>query len=249
MRKVMIIQHVECEPLGSFSLASERSSSSAQNHGEQEVASFEYIRPYEGDPVPASLAGRDALIILGGPMAVYDAKNTPHLEEEIALIGKAIAGDVPTLGICLGTQLIAAAAGARVHAGPVKEIGWSSVELTEEATADQLFSGFPSTLPVFQLHGDTFELPPGAVRLAYGPVYENQAFRIGRHVYGLQFHMEVTEELARLWVKEYADYLADAGVDASAIIEKSPKYLEAMAASAHRLIDRFLKLESSDQDQ
>ncbi|MHB8160127.1 MAG: type 1 glutamine amidotransferase [Thermoleophilia bacterium] len=241
MRKVMVIQHIECEPLGSFSLAGEGSDQHGQSCRASGVTSFDYVRPYAGEAVPKSLDGWDALIILGGPMAVYETESKPYLNDELTLIGKAVAADVPTLGICLGSQLIAAAAGARVYAGPVKELGWNSVELTAAAAADALFSGFPSTLPVFQLHGDTFDLPSGAVRLASSSNYENQAFRLGKHVYGLQFHVEVTADLVHVWVNEYRNYLENGGIDGDIVLANLTQKSEALLPVARQLIERFLE--------
>ncbi|MFA6001197.1 MAG: gamma-glutamyl-gamma-aminobutyrate hydrolase family protein [Thermoleophilia bacterium] len=242
MQKILVIQHIDCEPLSSFSLAGKQATDTGRSRESALRANFDHIRAYRGDDVPASLDGWDALIILGGPMAVYDMQEIPYLRDELKLIEKALTADVPTLGICLGAQLIAAAAGARVYAGPVKEIGWSTVELTKAAATDVLFSTLPATFPVFQLHGDTFDLPSGATRLATDPVYENQAFRIGSRVYGLQFHVEVTEELVRLWVREYEDYLGSAGVKGQTILDGLPDYADTLLTLSHRLIGRFLEL-------
>jgi len=238
----MVIQHIQCEPLGSFAIGGEVVGAANQEQWASDRARFEYVRPYEGDVLPDSLDDWDALIILGGPMAVYEAESEPCLKDELTLIKTAMAEDIPTLGVCLGSQLIAAAAGARVYAGPVKELGWNSVELTEAANTDALFSGFPSTLPVFQLHGDTFDLPPGATLLASSPAYVNQAFRIGNHVYGLQFHIEVTDELARSWAYEYKDYLDSAGFDRQTILDALPGKSDELILLSYQLIGRFLEL-------
>lgn len=228
MTRVMVIQHIACEPLGEFALAGD--------------ADFFYIRPYAGDAIPDSLTGCDALIVLGGPMAVYDQAEAPYLARELNLLSAAIAADFPVLGICLGSQLIAAAAGARVYPGPVRETGWGQVELTEEAGSDALMAGLPDPLPVFQLHGDTFDLPAGAARLATGRNYENQAFRLGSRVYGLQFHIEVNEALARDWAAEYAAYIAESGTDAAEILAGPPAGYESFQAPARLIIQRFLAL-------
>ncbi len=197
--RVLAIQHIDCEPLGSLE-------SLLSGMG----ATIEYIRPYSDEPLPGRLSEWDAAVILGGPMAVYD-DNVSWMAGELELVAAAIGADMPLLGICLGSQIVAAAAGARVYAGTEREIGWSNVELYADAEADPLFSRLPRQLPVFQLHGDSFDLPDGAVRLAGSPAYENQAFRIGRNVYGLQFHVELTPDLARTWARVYQDYMAGAG--------------------------------------
>ncbi|MCL4473205.1 MAG: type 1 glutamine amidotransferase [Actinobacteria bacterium] len=227
MSKVMVIQNVGCEPLGRFSEAD---------------AEFVYIRPFLGEPLPQNLDGWDALVVLGGPMAAYESGRSAFLGEEIALLGEAIAEDFPVLGVCLGSQLIAKAAGARVYAGPVRELGWGSVQLTEAAETDALFSGLPRELPVFQLHGDTFDLPRDAVRLAENSTYANQAFRIGGKVYGVQFHVEVVPGLAKSWVDEYADYLKTGGASGEEILRELDEKDKALRPVANTLIGRFLKL-------
>ena len=242
MRKVLVIQHIDCEPLGSFLLAGEPVTGAGKRQKSSTRAMFEYVRPYKGDNVPESLDSWDALIILGGPMAVYDADSIPRLKEELALIGKALAADVPTLGICLGAQLIAAAAGARVYAGPLKEIGWSTVALTKAAASDKLFSALPATLTVFQLHGDTFDLPNGAVRLAANDLYANQAFRLGNNIYGLQFHVEVTGGMVKEWSGYYSDHISEARISPDSLLEDLPQRSESLRRVASRIITRFLQL-------
>lgn len=205
--RVLAIQHIDCEPLGSLE-------SVLSGMG----AVIEYVRPHAGEPLPARLAAWDAAVILGGPMAVY-ADDVPFMDRELELVAGAIRDELPLLGICLGSQIIAAAAGARVFAGTEREIGWSEVQLSAAAEADPLLAGLPRQLSVFQLHGDSFELPEGALHLAGSPAYENQAFRIGANAYGLQFHVEVTPELARTWADEYRDYMAAAGSDRDLILD------------------------------
>lgn len=223
----MVLQNVDCEPLGRFSEAD---------------AKFIYVRPYTGEPVPQTLDGWDAMIVLGGPMAVYEAGEISFLEDELELLRKAIALDFPTLGICLGSQLIARAGGGNVYAGPVKEIGWGTVQLTAATAEDALFTGLPAEVPVFQLHGDTFDLPEGAVRLAGSSAYPNQAFRLGNHVYGVQFHVEVTSGLVEDWVSVYGDYLAASGIRRETVLASMMEKSEDMKPLAALIIQRFLEL-------
>lgn len=225
-----MIQHIGCEPLGLF--AEEAAS----------LAEFTYVRPYRSDPVPDSLAEWDGLIILGGPMAVYESYESLYLNDEISLIAGAIKEDFPMLGICLGSQLIAAAGGAAVYPGPQREAGWGEVVLTEAAGKDPLFAGLPSPLPVFQLHGDTFDLPAGAVRLATNDLYANQAFRLGNNIYGLQFHVEVTSGLVKEWAGFYSDYISGAGITPASLLENLTPRSESLLRVASRIITRFLGL-------
>lgn len=140
------------------------------------------------------------LVILGGPMNCDETARYPHLAIEVAAIRTAIERGMPVLGICLGAQLIARALGARVVPNEVKEIGWYDLTPTAEGMHDSLFRHFAATEKIFQWHGDTFEIPHGAVHLASSPTCRNQSFRFGDNVYGLQFHLEVDEALITRWL-------------------------------------------------
>jgi GMP synthase-like glutamine amidotransferase len=156
---------------------------------------------FAGQALPADCQGFEALVSLGGPMNVYEEDAHPWLEHEDRLIKDALARGCPMLGICLGAQLIAKAAGAAVGKAPVPEVGWRRVGLTPAGQADPLFAGLGSELKVLQWHEDTFALPPGARLLASGDRVPHQAFGLGR-AYGLQFHLEATPEMARAWFSE-----------------------------------------------
>jgi GMP synthase (glutamine-hydrolysing) len=131
------------------------------------------------------------------------------LTDEKRLIADAVRSGLPFWGVCLGVQLLAASLGARVYPGPAPEVGVLPVLLTDEALADPVFAGTPRELLSLQWHGDTFDLPDGATRLAGSPAYPNQAFRVGADAYGVQFHLEVSPALAREWadVPAYAESL------------------------------------------
>lgn len=166
------------------------------------------IEAGRGSPLPTSLAGVSAVLSLGGPMNVYEETKYPFLADEDKLIKKVLAGKIPFLGVCLGAQLLAKAAGGRVYPAPRKEIGWEKVALAAAAAADPVFAGSPPILDVFQWHGDTFDLPPGGTLLAGGKIVANQAFKVGA-AYGFQFHVEINEPLIRAWFKsEAAEYSA-----------------------------------------
>lgn len=143
------------------------------------------------------------LVILGGPMNVYEEDRYPFLKNEDLFIKEAIQRGKSVLGICLGAQLIAKALGAKVFKAPLKEIGWYDVSLTEDGSKDSLFSHLPKTLSVFQWHEDTFEMPNAGKLIATSTSVPHQAFKYGENAYGLQFHLEVTEKMIREWMESY----------------------------------------------
>ena len=132
-------------------------------------------------------------------MSVNDESEHPWLVAEKRLIREAVQAGVGYWGACLGVQLLASSLGARVYAGPQPEVGVLAVTLTDEGASDPVFAGLPRELATLQWHGDTFDLPEGAVLLAESPAYPHQAFRYGRAAYGVQFHVEVTGDMAREW--------------------------------------------------
>ena len=170
---------------------------------------------HRGDPVPAQLARGDLLVVMGGPMGVGERDRPEHsfLRDEIELLRSCIAADAPVLGICLGAQLLAHAAGARVH--PMTggadgsgryEVGWAPVRFHLDGDDDAL-SGLPAEAPVLHWHGDTFELPAGAQLLASTAICRNQGFRLGRRIFGLQFHCEVEREHVEAFLRGDADFV------------------------------------------
>lgn len=165
----------------------------------------------DGDSIPTKL-DYDAIIILGGPMNVYEEDKYPFLKDEDKLIKEAIKKEMPTLGICLGAQLIAKAGGAKVTKNIVKqahqkEIGWYKVNLTDAGKKDSVFKGIGDSFDVFQWHGDTFGIPEKGTLLATAELCTNQALRVGKNIYGLQFHMEVTEDMIYEWIDTYDEEL------------------------------------------
>lgn len=145
------------------------------------------------------------IIILGGPMNVYEEDRYPFLKDEDLFIKEAIQRGKFVLGICLGAQLIAKALGARVIKSPAREIGWYDVSLTRIGAVDPLFSPLPKTFSVFEWHEDTFDIPHNATLIATSSLVPYQAFRYGDNAYGLQFHLEVTGEMIREWIETYEE--------------------------------------------
>ncbi len=153
----------------------------------------------------------DALIVMGGPMGVYEIDKYTFLSSEVKLIAEMVRRGRPVLGVCLGAQLLAGALGAKVFTGPSPEIGFGSVELTGDAWRDPVFAAVPHTLPVFHWHGDTYDLPNGALLLARNANYDHQAFRFGRNAYGLQFHVELDSNTWNEWESHLPEHaVADA---------------------------------------
>lgn len=140
------------------------------------------------------------VIILGGPMNVDEESQYPFLKEEKEFIGNLLHKDIPLLGICLGAQLIAQVAGGRVFRAAEKEIGWYPIRLTGEGEQDSLFQGLPKLFEIFQLHEDTFEIPPKGKRLVTSDGCHNQGFKVGKRGYGIQFHLEADSEMISNWL-------------------------------------------------
>ena len=158
-----------------------------------------------GARLPDSLHGYDAMVILGGSMGAYEEERFPYLAVVQELIRQALLHEIPTLGICLGAQLIARALGAAVFPNHVQEIGWYPLRLTENGLKEGLFRGLPQDFDVFQWHADTFDLPAGARLLATGETCLNQAFVAGKHMWALQFHPEVNPHMIEQWTTDMPD--------------------------------------------
>jgi len=194
---IHIIQHVEFEGPGHIGTWIRE-----RRHG----CSFSHL--YRGEALPA-VDSFDRLVVMGGPMNIYEHDRYPWLAAEKEFIGRAVAAGKTVLGICLGAQLIADVLGARVYAGPEKEIGWFPVTLTPEGREAGLFGEVPERFTVFHWHGDTFSLPAGAVRLAASAGCENQAFLYRDRVLGLQFHLESTPESVAAITNQCADEVVE----------------------------------------
>jgi GMP synthase-like glutamine amidotransferase len=158
---------------------------------------FDYCDLYRPGEVLPDEKEYDGLVFMGGPMSAND--ELPFLVEEMRLIERAAARGTPMLGICLGSQMIAKALGGRVYRNAEKEIGWFDIHLTEEGRHDPVLGGLAPSENVFHWHGDTFDLPQESLLLAYSQRTARQAFRIGRAIYGLQFHLEVTPAMIVDW--------------------------------------------------
>ncbi|MCX6908765.1 MAG: type 1 glutamine amidotransferase [Verrucomicrobia bacterium] len=165
-------------------------------------------RLHAGEPLP-QLDQLDWLVVMGGPMNIYEEEKFPWLATEKQFIKLSIAAGKVVLGVCLGAQLIADALGGSVHRNAHKEIGWFPVRKTGAAARSRVCEALPEELEAFHWHGDTFALPPGVVHAARSAACENQAFIFDERVVGLQFHLETTPESARLLAQHCAGELAE----------------------------------------
>jgi GMP synthase-like glutamine amidotransferase len=233
---VLVLQHIACEPPGVY-----------EEVLHERGATLRRVEVDAGDELP-DWRDCDAIVAMGGPMSVNDDHELPWLREEKELVAGAVRARKPFWGVCLGVQLLAASLGARVYAGDAPEVGVLPVELTEEGRRDPVFSALPPALPTLQWHGDTFDLPQGAVLLAGSPAYPNQAFRF-ENAYGVQFHLEVSGAMAREWmdVPEYVSALErTVGADTllHAVDERVDEMLEHGRALFERWLDRVVRTSS-----
>ncbi len=231
MAKFLVLQHHPSEHLGRIAEALEAA-----------AQAWQYLRTYDGQRIPRDMKGAAGLILMGGPMGVYEAERYPFLGDEMALIESALKAGKPVLGVCLGSQLLAAALGARVYKGERAEIGWHQLTLSTEARSDPLLRGLPETFTPCHWHGDIFDLPQGAIALASSAMTRCQGFRYGANAYGFLFHMEITEEIVRNLAQEFARQLEREGIDADALLAATPSRVEALEPIASIVFGRWADL-------
>jgi GMP synthase (glutamine-hydrolysing) len=227
-RSAVAIRHVAFEDLGLLSAILD-----------QAGWTVSYCDASVNDLAHRSLTNADLLIVLGGPIGVCDSDAYPFLNDETRLLERRLAQDRPTLGICLGSQLMARALGARVYPGAIREIGWGPVELNSDGEASCL-SALGSGGPVLHWHGDTFDLPDNALRLASTTNYENQAFAHGKCALGLQFHLEADPSWLEEWYVGHAVELAAAKVSVPALRLATAKVAQGLRQQAETVFSRWL---------
>ncbi|RAJ66856.1 GMP synthase-like glutamine amidotransferase [Streptomyces sp. Amel2xB2] len=195
-------------------------------------------RVWAGDPVPENLSGTEALVVMGGPQSAHSDDGFPSRRAELALLRRALDAEVPVLGVCLGAQLLAVAAGGAARPGTGLQVGWGEVRLSPEAARDPLFAGTRERLRVLHWHGDTMDIPDGAVPLASCERYPVQAFRTGGAAWGLQFHLEVDETA----VDAFATAFPHEAAAAPGLRRAAPGELAALAPHRDRVLARFAAL-------
>jgi GMP synthase (glutamine-hydrolysing) len=224
---VQAIRHIGFEDLGSFA-----------DPLREAGYDIEYIDVAERDLATLDPLGADLLVVLGGPIGVYDHDAYPVVTDEMGLLRARLAADRPTLGICLGAQLMAAALGARVYPGPAKEICWSALDLSDTAAPNPL--AVLQDVPVLHWHGDTFDLPEGGILLASTPLCANQAFSRGPNVLGLQFHPEVLGARFEHWLLGHASELATAGIDPVTLRRDAGRYASRLEQAGAAVLTGWL---------
>jgi len=201
------------------------------------------VRTDLGQPMPDRVSAYAGAIIMGGPQSANDT-HLPYIADELAWLRQAIDDGLPMLGICLGAQLMARAAGGEVTASPVRELGWYPVFPARGAASDPLFSGLaPGGLMVFQWHGETFSLPQSATLLATHPAVPAQAFRLGGGQYGLQFHVEVDANITAQWIaagEGERAHLGEGGL--AALHAQTTEHLESMRKFGRQMTRNWLSL-------
>ena len=234
MGEVWVFQHLDAESPAQIGRVLEE-----EGHQLRIIRSDRDELPHE---IPATCNG---LVVMGGTMGIYEADRYPWIKSEIDLIHSALKNELPVMGVCMGSQLLAAAAGARVYPGErPKEIGWDRVRLTPAGLKDTLCRNLAEAeesedAVVFQWHGDTFDLPPGAELLASSELYPHQAFRIGNCAYGFQFHFELGAEDIFRWLDLWPEEVRSEGVDAQAVRKETPGQMGAFTERGRRLISAF----------
>lgn len=231
MPSVYVLQHTASEGLGTI-----------EDVLRSRQIAFHYVQTHIGESVPRQMAGEAGLIVMGGPMGVYEDAEYSFLRDEMRLIECTLKMGKPVLGVCLGSQLLAAVLGAQVTKGENKELGWHRVTLTDDAAHDTLFAGLPREFWPFHWHGDVFPLPMDALLLASSRQTPCQAFRHGKNAYGILFHLEVTRGQIYGMLGEFGDELREAGGDAGDITTQTSEHLPALQELSHQVFGRWALL-------
>jgi GMP synthase (glutamine-hydrolysing) len=228
MKRALIIRHVPFEGVAGY-------------RQPIRAAGYDIDRVDVTDPDFGSidLCAPDLLIMMGGPMGVYEKHRYPWIGCQLRRLAPRLAADKPTLGVCFGAQMIAAALGADIFPGPVKEVGFHPIDLRDNALESPL--RHLAGVPILHWHGDTFSLPQGVEWLASSPVYPHQAFRRGRNLLALQFHAEMGEdERFYDWLREWPETVVEAGWDSASLISAHDVHGARAVAAGRAMISQWL---------
>lgn len=227
-KTIYAIQHLAFEDLGSL---------------EDIFYDFGFrVRYFEAgvDDLTPALNYEGLTVILGGPIGVYETEDYPFLKDELEGLKQRLLENKPTIGICLGAQLIAQALGAKVYAGHQKEIGWSELEIKSLDSDSNVLTSLES-IKVLHWHGDTFELPNNATLLASSTIYQNQAFSVGNNILALQFHLEMIEESFEKWLIGHTCEIRHAGLSIPQLREDNKLYAKKLESKSREVIQTFLE--------
>ena len=228
MAKIIVLQHHPAETLGTIAAALESA-----------ALAWQYVRIHDGQAPPKDIRGAGGLVVMGGPQTVYQLDRYPYLRDELRLIEDALKENKPILGVCLGSQLLAAALGAKVYRNTEREIGWYRVRLNDAAHADRLMRGLAADFIAAHWHSDIFDLPAGATALVSSDKTPVQGFRYGEKAYGLLFHAEMAAEILAALIAEFGDGLKRVGINGDAILADAPKYLPQLAQIGETIFSRW----------
>ncbi|MBI2981359.1 MAG: gamma-glutamyl-gamma-aminobutyrate hydrolase family protein [Deltaproteobacteria bacterium] len=237
MKKLLVVQHVEKETLGNL-----------EKEIRLQKLEYEILETYKNPYFPSGKEleeKHNALILLGGPQSVTEINKYGWMQKELLLIREALRQKMPVLGVCLGSQLLARAAGAQVKKGPKREIGWGQIKFDDwfskrNPLTFQLDLARRHT--VFHWHGDTFDLPVEGYRLAWNENYPFQMFCYQGNAVGIQFHPEMTEAMIKKWATSDRDELRRLGIDPEKILDEIPTYLPDLEGLCHKFFYGFATL-------
>ncbi|MFA9288673.1 MAG: type 1 glutamine amidotransferase [Weeksellaceae bacterium] len=235
--KFLVFQHVPHEPPGLIG-----------DYAKNNTITLDILELWKPYSMP-QITDYDALVIMGGPMGVYEGPETfPSKDDELLVIKEAISKNIPIIGFCLGSQLIAHALGSKVYPNikdgkKVKEVGYYTVDLTTDGQTDPLFKTFSSPVTVLQWHGDAFDLPDGATLLGSSPVCTNQVFRYGENVYGMLFHNEFTPDMVANMIKIDNKWIHEEHeLDEEKFQQQAEESAEMMKKQCFQLMDNFVDI-------
>ncbi|NJR65877.1 MAG: type 1 glutamine amidotransferase [Leptolyngbyaceae cyanobacterium CRU_2_3] len=234
---VLVIRHEQCSSLGLLKVAFD-----------QAKIPFVYLDTHRGETLIDPLSYYSHIVVLGGAVSAYEADQYPYLRYEFALLEKAIQQGMPVLGICLGSQILAHVLGGRVYRGELgREAGWCELELTPDGSDDPVLGDLPAQFKVFQSHQDTFDIPPECVHLAQSGKYPNQAFRYREHVWAIQFHPEIDENVLGDCSAVIEQELIDSKIHDTTLeqlLEEARLHSPAVAPLAAQMMWNFLQIPS-----